>query len=166
MEDLSDMSWAENITKETEQQQFERQFTTSSPLPSIILAVVLSSYLLYTFNAFLSSLNLFQSKKMEDFPGCGKLGSQQNKECFWDCGEWKATPSQVLPLLPSNVDQSRFMPKESECLSDCPSVQICTESFIDDWVALVFSLPAGTVSIVPFLDQFTFHFSPVSGTQK
>ena len=83
---------------------------------------------------FISILaNIFQSNKQEtesepgkavlrNYPHCGELGREENKECFWDC-EWQPIPDDILQNNgPFSITQ--FV-KATKCLKDCISVQQC-----------------------------------------
>ena len=86
---------------------------------------------LSTFLYFLT--NIFQSNKQQtesepgkpvlrNYPHCGELWREENKECFWDC-EWQPIPDDVLqnnnPFITTQYVRS------SECFRDCNSVQQC-----------------------------------------
>ena len=63
-----------------------------------------------------------QRRVLRNFPNCGELGNEGNKECIWDC-DWTKIPDTVNenngPFSTSNYISS------TECIRDCPSVKNC-----------------------------------------
>ena len=59
---------------------------------------------------------------LSNFPNCGELGNEENKECIWDC-EWKRIPDII------NEDSGPFSTSSyissTECIRDCLSVETC-----------------------------------------
>jgi hypothetical protein len=77
--------------------------------------------------------NIFQSSKqgresetgkavLRNYPHCGELGREENKECFWDC-EWQPIPDDVLQNYGPFVTTQYV--RSTECFRDCYSVQQC-----------------------------------------
>ena len=63
-----------------------------------------------------------QKPFLRNYPHCGELGREENKECFWDC-KWQPIPDQVLQNYgPFSIP--RFV-ESTECLRDCKSIQEC-----------------------------------------
>ena len=59
---------------------------------------------------------------LRNYPNCGELGNDENRECVWDC-DWQPIPTQVIEDFgPFSITQ--FV-KSTECLKDCSSVQEC-----------------------------------------
>merc|ERR1711915_260387 len=76
---------------------------------------------------FFSALSMITERSnsrmvLKNYPNCGELGSEDNKECIWDC-QWKKIPNYVnihgKLLITSNYVES------TECIRDCPSIKKC-----------------------------------------
>jgi len=89
-----------------------------------------------TFSQFLSVIsdvillrnNVSEKSKpmLRNYPNCGELGNENNKECFWDC-DWQPIPEQVV----AEFNQSNVLLRltqfvtNTECLSDCTCIKEC-----------------------------------------
>ena len=59
---------------------------------------------------------------LRNYPHCGELGDEENKECLWDC-DWQPIPDNIIANF-GPLRNTEFV-ESAECLRDCKSIQTC-----------------------------------------